>query len=72
VVWCRFGWWAVDCCPAFGGTHVADDGGWSEGCRARPMGRLLRERRDSISRCRQGCGGPMSVQLKEASQQLLQ
>jgi hypothetical protein len=40
------------CCPAFGGNRFAIGGSKGEGDRAGPVGRLLRERRDSDSRCR--------------------
>jgi hypothetical protein len=40
------------CCPAFDGNRFAIGGGKGEGDRAGPVGRLLRERRDSDSCCR--------------------
>jgi hypothetical protein len=43
---------APGCCPAFGGDHFANGGGWGERCRAGPVGHFLRERRDSVCRCR--------------------
>jgi hypothetical protein len=49
---CRVGWGTIGCCPAFGGNHFTIGGGKGEGSRAGPVGRLLRERRDSDSRCR--------------------
>jgi hypothetical protein len=51
VIRCRVGRGAIGCCPAGGGNHSVNGGGWGEGCR------FLRERRDSVSRCRQGRGG---------------
>jgi hypothetical protein len=47
------GWMgATGCCPASGGGHFANGDGWGEGCHAGLMGHLLRERRDSVGRCR--------------------
>jgi hypothetical protein len=51
VIRCRVGRGAIGCCPACGGNHGVNCGGWGEGCH------FLRERRDSVSRCRQGRGG---------------
>jgi hypothetical protein len=57
VIYCRVGRGTNGCCPAFGGDHFAIGGGKGEGNRVGPVGRLLRKRRDSDSRCRQGHGG---------------
>jgi hypothetical protein len=51
VIRCRVGRGAIGCCPACGGNHGVNGGGWGEGCR------FLRERRDSVNRCHQGHGG---------------
>jgi hypothetical protein len=51
VIRCRVGRGGIGCCPACGGNHGVNGGGWGEGCR------VLRERRDSVSRDRQGRGG---------------
>jgi hypothetical protein len=50
VIRCRVGRGGIGCCPACGGNHGINDGGWGEGCH------VLRERRDSISHGRQGRG----------------
>jgi hypothetical protein len=49
---CRVGRGTIGCCPTFGGSHLAIGGGKGEGGHAGPVGRLLRERRDSDGRCR--------------------
>ena len=51
VIRCRVGRGANGCCPACGGNHGVNRSGWGEGWR------FLRERRDSVSRCREGRGG---------------
>jgi hypothetical protein len=50
VIRCRVGRGGIGCCPACGGNRGVNGGGWGEGCR------VLRERRDSISRGHQGRG----------------
>jgi hypothetical protein len=57
VIQCRVGRGAIGCCPALGGNHDVNDGGWGEGCRTRPVEHFMRKRRDPVSRCRQGRGG---------------
>jgi hypothetical protein len=43
---------ATGCCPTSGGNHSVNGGGWGEGFRAGLMCHLLRERQDSVGRCR--------------------
>jgi hypothetical protein len=57
VIRCRVGRGTIGCCPALGGNHGVNGGGWGEGCRTTPVERFQRERRDPVSRCRQGRGG---------------
>jgi hypothetical protein len=51
-LWCRVRCGAAGCRPGYGGGHLANDGGWGEGCFAGPMVRLLHERRDFVGRRR--------------------
>jgi hypothetical protein len=45
-LWCRIGGWATGYCPGAGGDWVGHHGDWGEGVCARPMGQVLRQRRD--------------------------
>jgi hypothetical protein len=51
MIRCRVGRGANGCCPACGGNHDVNRGGWGEGWH------FLRERRDFVGHCRQGRGG---------------